>query len=86
MVGDQNCVAADTWVIDLETRYIMFGPGVSTIPSSTAAMPSSAGMLIAMFMCRTLFESQYAGQTALAQRQATYIDIEPRLLPGGTVQ
>jgi hypothetical protein len=32
-----------------DTRYIMFGPGVSTIPNAVTAMPSAAAIEIVTF-------------------------------------
>ncbi|GAA3230948.1 hypothetical protein GCM10010532_066210 [Dactylosporangium siamense] len=36
------------WEMLRETRYIMFGPGVSTIPNATSATPAAAPIVIMM--------------------------------------
>jgi hypothetical protein len=40
--------AVRPWLMLRDTRYIMFGPGVSTIPNAVTAMPSAAPVEISM--------------------------------------
>src|SRR5471032_2783634 len=46
------------WQIERETRYIIFGPGVITIPSATREKPSNAGTATIVISDKNFVEVQ----------------------------
>jgi hypothetical protein len=52
-----------------DTRYIMFGPGVSTMPSATAATPRTAPYVITTEGCQAPAGQSRANSRVLAAKR-----------------
>jgi hypothetical protein len=64
--ANEFSTAIRPWLMLRDTRYIMFGPGVSTIPSAVTVMPAAAAVEISTFP---------ASQTgATSSRQAVWAE------------